>query len=132
MGKKSWTSDSCREYASSHEGICSVGSIVIASLSHDDFLWNYKPDFEISHFLWSRGSAETWISDFNAERKAHSEDGNPDYYDDMIDVEIDDPIVCLFYSGKWHIQDGMHRVGSRFLGGYPSIPAVFGTPSDHV
>ncbi|WP_097052765.1 hypothetical protein [Thalassospira xiamenensis] len=92
-----------------------------AELDHLEFSFNRL--YDLSKF----GSVEDWSEWFREEREMWAEEGRPDYYDDIVEKEIAEPVVIVEIGEKSYIWDGNHRVGGSLSIGRVTIPAIVGT-----
>jgi len=95
----------------------------------ESFFWEELSSFPLTRFN-EMGSAE-WVKWFRTEQDIWTEDGQPDRYDDMLNEEIEIPVIAVeLENGDIHIWDGYHRIGASIVAGRESVPAIIGKPLD--
>ena len=88
------------------------------------FSWREEPNFPIDRIAGKHNIVQY----FERDQKAWAEDGDPGYYDDMLNEPIQEPVIVVQIGGLAYLWDGNHRIAASILTGRTTIPAYVGTP----
>ena len=126
-----WTPPDIEEYAADYEEDNNL-----ENRGAHEYLWELVPQFPMAAFLkpsaeTSINSAQDWIEWFKQENDWSDVDAPEGRWGYLAqEAEIDEPVIVVYNpEGEWHIWDGWHRVGSSFVAGRKSVPAVVGKPN---
>lgn len=72
------------------------------------------------------GSIKEYKEWFKNEVKDLSDIRGLEYFDDMIDNDIRDPIILSYVNGKFFVWDGWHRLSAAIISGQKTIPVILG------
>lgn len=95
--------------------------------------WTEVADYPLDNLLCEElPSKQEWVGWLNDEIDMFVSDGMDEVaqmYRDMINGDIDNPVIVLERHGKAFIWDGNHRVGASFAGNKTTIKAIVGQPA---
>ena len=87
--------------------------------------WRFEKDYLLSHL----GTQKEWCKWFVKVIGEAVKEGRVDYYDDMIERPIEEPILIFEDGPKAELLDGNHRTGASFFKGCKTIRAIVGRRS---
>lgn len=92
--------------------------------------WTHFEKYPVKYLMSIMGNFNEFKSWFENEIESLSDIRGEDYFEDMLDNEIRDPVIISYVDNKYAVWDGWHRIAAAIVSRKKYIPVILGTENE--